>query len=109
LAGLIAICNGEAIYDRVSILAAVEIEAATGVLAVDYCCGDYVIIFRPDASEGYGLAFEINVPVGGASIYAGEKHNDVAIVGVIYCRLNCGKVGPSIVINDNYSGCAGNG
>jgi hypothetical protein len=77
------------------------------MLAVDYRCGDYVVVFRPDASDSNSLALKIDVSVADALIYAGEKHDDVAVIGIIYCCLNCDKVCPPIIVNYDYSGCAG--
>ncbi|MCJ7728705.1 MAG: hypothetical protein MUO27_02320 [Sedimentisphaerales bacterium] len=61
------------------------------------------------AADSNGLAFEINIAVASACIYAIGCNYRIAVIGIIYCHLNVVKIRRTVVIDSNYSGLAGNG
>jgi len=97
-----AICNYKACKYGISIFTAVEVEAAASVVAVDYCCSDYVRGGWVNALDGDSFAGKINIVVAGTAVYTGEDKDKVAVGRIVDCRLNVIKIIRPIVINDDY-------
>jgi hypothetical protein len=87
-----AVGDGEAIQHRIWPFPIVEIEASVrlclGPVAVDNCCCGYVWVIWVGTSHGNGLAAEVKVAITWSGMSALCHYDHVAIIAVVYRRLN---------------------
>jgi hypothetical protein len=81
----------------------------SAALAVDHACCDYIRVVRVSASNGDGLAEEVNIAVALAGVCSGKDNHYVAVVGIVDCGLDIVEIRKPIVINGDHLPTTRNG
>ena len=62
-----------------------------------------------NAPDSDGLAEKVDVPVAIAGVCSGLDFDNIAVIGIVDCRLDVVEICGVIVINSDYPGTAWNG
>jgi hypothetical protein len=104
----ITIDDYDTIQYGIYIFTAVEMKPPVGIflcaITIDNCCFNYTGVVWVGAPNCDCLTQKVDVAVAVASVSAWLNNDSVAVVGVVYCRLNVVEICRAVIINgDNNS------